>query len=190
MPTPNFPASPSGDLTVAATRTASKPALRQQFTRQAPVTGSIRGLFQRDQPVYRQIARHGFRLAAGPGDFNFVDDRCLAKTKVQGHDALGQVAGFAVLPARERPAARLHANKRPDGVAVGHRADEPQLQPVDWAPGAQIAHEHLRTVVELSGDDVEVAVVVEIEDGSRARAQGSHDRVNAGVALAELVSLV
>src|SRR6185503_14489765 len=157
---------------------------------QRPVLLSIRRFLQYEQPVYRQVAGHGFSFSAGPGDFDLIDGRRVAQAEVEWHNALGKIAGLAVLPLREGSPARMDANESPDGVVVGTRADKSQLEPADLASGTEIADEHLGTIVELGGDDVQVPVVIEIENGSRARAQGRHDRMDAAVARAKLVTLV
>ena len=67
---------------------------------------------------------------------------------------------------------------RPQSIAARCRADKINFQPVNTPPLSEIAYQHLRRRVELAGDNVEVTVVVEIDQGGCARAQRAQRAVN------------
>src|SRR2546423_8865728 len=73
-------------------------------------------------------------------------------------------------------------------VAVRCGPREGYAGSVDRAPLRKIADEHLRRRVEVVGDDVQIAVAVEIEDRRRAAAERRHHADRARLAAAEILA--
>ena len=61
---------------------------------------------------------------------------------------------------------------------------------MDGVPGGEVAEEDLGLVVELVGDDIEVSVPIQIQDGRGAGTGGAADHLNPGFAGAEVVSAI
>ena len=78
---------------------------------------------------------------------------------------MGDEAGFPIVDAVEfLPIRQCHYDFCADAAAIIGDPSEPHLQVVDSFLFAQIADEHLRVVVILIGDDIEIAVIVQIEN--------------------------
>ncbi|HVS12359.1 MAG TPA: hypothetical protein VMV46_00405 [Thermoanaerobaculia bacterium] len=84
----------------------------------------------------------------------------------------------------------MHRHPGAQPVAIGAAAGELDRQGPDLTPLRQVADQNLGAVVELAGDDVEVAVAVEVEDhrGPRAHRTGHRHLASAAGELAERVA--
>ena len=98
----------------------------------------------------------------------------VAEPEVQRQRALREVARLAVVLLGVDASAGAHAHGRAEPVAVRRGAGEHHLEPVNRAALREVADQHLRRRIEVVGDDVEVAVVVEIEHRRRAAAERRH----------------
>src|SRR3954469_5804399 len=85
---------------------------------------SLRRFHDLDLPVHLRTA-HRLRGAGGPEDFDGVDLLGFAEAEVERDQALGEVAGLAVVPLRVGLAAGCHAHLGAEAVAV--RLRSPQL---------------------------------------------------------------
>jgi hypothetical protein len=103
---------------------------------------------------------------------------------------LGEIARFAVVVFGESLAGGGDANRGTETFAIGGRALEQDLEPVDFALLGEIADKDLRLGIKVVGNDVQIAVIIEIEDDRRAAGFGNGEDDLAGrVAADELLQL-
>lgn len=129
-------------------------------------------------------------LAGRPGDLNAADLSGLAQAEVKWHNAVGEIAGFAIKQPVLRFAASTQSNARADCVAIGFCADEFQLHEVDFLFCRQVTQEDLGPVIHFVGDDVEVTIFIDIEYGRRSGTGGTNDALDSLLMAAEGVILI
>src|SRR5207245_6152681 len=128
--------------------------------------------------------------ARGPADLDALDARRVPEAEVERKDALREVSGLAVVVFRVDAPARGDSYRGAQAVAVGDSSVQQDLEEMDLPALREVADQNLRCRVELVGDDVQVAVTDQIEEGGRPRADRSHHGDLALLALADLPVLL
>src|SRR5882724_542474 len=106
-----------------------------------------------------------------------------SETEVEGQVALGEVTRLPIHRFENTSAVgEHHSDLRAQPFAVRPRPAYPDLEEVDGVSLGEVAEEYLRPRVELVGDDVQVAVPVQVEqDRGAAGARGHHRQLPSGV---------
>ena len=73
---------------------------------------------ERDECVRGEIFGDGLSFAGGPGHFDAGDLFRIAEAEIKGHDAVAEIAGFAIVHAVLRFPAGGERDAGSDGVAI------------------------------------------------------------------------
>src|SRR5881397_1795168 len=98
-----------------------------------------------------------------------------SEAEVEWQVALRQVPRLSVHHLEDAPPVwQVEGEPYAQARAVRPRAAQPHCDGVDAVPLSEVADEHLRRRVERIGDDVQVAVTIEVEHDRGARAERAH----------------
>src|SRR5208283_2511040 len=136
----------------------------------------------RERLVFLQARCQHLFATRRPVDLHAIDLCRVAQAEIQRQNTLRQITRLAVVISGIRLPAGVNTDRGAKPVAVRARAVEHDFEPMNLLSFRQVADEYLRFGIEVIDHDVQIAVVVEVENGGGPAGTRRHDDGFSGVA--------
>src|SRR5436309_4934273 len=120
-------------------------------------------LSDRQQSVEGNSFAEGLLLPGRPVDVEAVDFAGVTQAEVERHGTLREITGLPVVIARVGPGTGVDLDRGAESIAIGNCANESDLQIMNLFLLGQVADQHSGMIIEVVGDNVQIAVVVQIK---------------------------